>query len=80
VLPSSAALISVVLPLGGHPVSGGLTHELKSIARAPIGWSEPVNLVSHNRLWLSRLRMDVEYYRTAATPVFCQEWDMNVTL
>ena len=61
VLPSSAALISVVLLLESHPVSGGLTQSLKSIGRAPIGWSEPVIQTSLNRLWLSRLRVSVEY-------------------
>jgi hypothetical protein len=48
--PSSAALISIVLPVGSHPVSGGLTPNVRSIARAVIGWSEPGIQDSLNQL------------------------------
>jgi len=59
--PSSAALTSCVVSLGSHPVSGGLTRNVKSIARAAIGWCEPLIQDSFNTLWLRRLRGDVEY-------------------
>ncbi len=77
---SSAALMSFVLPLGSHPDSGGLTLDVKSIARAVNGWTEPVIRAWHKSLLYLVLRHRCTGHPPWPLGVKCQSWDLNVTL
>ena len=78
--PSSAALLFCRYAFRKPPRSGGLTQNVKSIARAAIGWSEPVIQGSLNPLRPLWLRGDVEHSSTAPVGERCHAWDTNVTL
>jgi len=78
--PSSAALLFCRYAFRKPPRSGGLTSVLKSIARAAIGWTEPVIGGALNPLRPSGLAVDVGRLSPVAGWPLGLVWDMNVTL